>query len=139
MIAPTVLKQIQNMGGELWVDGDQLGFRIPEKVITFEMMEALKKCKLEIMLGCDPCHIFQVVNASLEDFRYSPSVAEIYANILCIECARYPDNISDLIFADTADFEIDAQFQLFCMSSDLAEFGHRLSSQAPCLSGIDMC
>ena len=49
VIAQTVLKQIQEMGGELWVDGDQLGFRIPEKVMTFEMMETLKKCKLEIM------------------------------------------------------------------------------------------
>ncbi|MCH7499685.1 MAG: hypothetical protein IH886_06700 [Nitrospinae bacterium] len=49
MIAPTVLKQIQNMGGELWVDGDQLRFRIPEKVMTFKMVEALKECKLEIM------------------------------------------------------------------------------------------
>ncbi len=68
----------------------------------------LFQCELEIMLGRDPCYIFQLVNSSLEYFRYAPSVADLYANVFCIERARYSDDVSDLIFADTADFEVDA-------------------------------
>ena len=49
MTTQMLFELIEGWGGGLWIDGDQIRFRIPERMITDGMLETLKEHKLEII------------------------------------------------------------------------------------------
>lgn len=75
MQASEILRTVENAGGELWVAGESLGYRLPETAIS--LVDELRTCKWELL---DLLRERPSMPAGVSLVRWEPAPAPVKVN-----------------------------------------------------------